>query len=45
MQAHSLRALARDPDRFMPGYNAVPADVDSAVAREALTTLSSVETE
>jgi len=29
----------------MPGYSAVPADVDSTVAREALTTLSSVETE
>jgi len=28
-----------------PGYNAVPAEVDSAVAREALTTLSSVWTE
>ena len=45
LQAHSLRALARSPDSFVAGYNAVPADVDSAVAREALTTLSSVETE
>ena len=45
LQAHSLRALARSPDSFVAGYNAVPADVDAAVAREALTTLSSVETE
>ena len=45
LQAHSLRALARDPSGFVAGYNAVPADIDSAVAREALTTLSSVETE
>ena len=45
LQAHSLRALACDPDSFVAGYNAVPADVDAAVAREALTTLSSVETE
>ena len=45
LQAHSLRALARDPGRFVAGYNAVPADIDVAVAREALTTLSSVETE
>ena len=45
LQAHSLRALARDPGSFVAGYNAVPADVDSAVAREALTTLSTVETE
>lgn len=42
LQAHSLRALALDPSRFVPGYNAVPADVDEAVAREALGTLSSV---
>lgn len=45
LQAHSMRALALDSGCFAPGYNAVPTDVDSAVAREALTTLSSVETE
>ncbi len=45
LQAHSLRALARSPDSFVAGYNAVPAAVNAAVAREALTTLSSVETE
>ena len=44
LQAHSLRALARNPERFVVGYNAVPAEIDAAVAREALTTLSSVET-
>ena len=43
LQAHSLRALARDPSRFVAGYNAVPAEIDDAVAREALATLSSVE--
>lgn len=42
LQAHSLRALARDPDAFVPGYNRVPATVDEAVAREALATLSTV---
>ena len=45
LQAHSLRALARNPGGFAGGYNPVPADVDSAAAREALTTLSSVELE
>ena len=46
LQAHSLRALAHATRRrFVDGYNAVPAEVDAAVAREALTTLSSVETE
>ena len=45
LQAHSLRALSLNPGTFDAGYNAVPADVDAAVAREALTTLSSVETE
>jgi adenosylhomocysteinase len=43
LQAHSLRALAYDPARFDQGYNAVPAEIDSAIAREALTTLSTVE--
>lgn len=42
LQAHSLRALARDSSRFDTGYNPVPAEIDSAVAREALTTLSTV---
>ena len=43
LQAHSMRALALDPDRFVPGYNPVPSDIDAAVAREALATLSTVE--
>ena len=43
LQAHSLRALARDPSRFEAGYNRVPAEIDDAVAREGLGTLSSVE--
>ena len=43
LQAHSLRALARDPGAFVPGYNAVPPEVDAAVAEEALATLSTVE--
>ncbi len=43
LQAHSMRALALDPGAFEPGYNAVPAAIDDAVAREALTTLSTVE--
>jgi adenosylhomocysteinase len=43
LQAHSLRALARDPSSFEPGYNRVPPAIDRAVAEEALTTLSTVE--
>ena len=43
LQAHSLRALALDPSRFAAGYNAVPVEIDDAVARAALATLSSVE--
>ncbi len=43
LQAHSLRALALDPSRFVAGYNAVPTEVDDAVAREALGTLSTVQ--
>ena len=43
LQAHSLRALSRDPAGFVAGYNAVPAGIDSAVARAALSTLSTVE--
>ena len=45
LQAHSLRALALDLSRFVAGYNPVPAEVDYAVAREALGTLSTVELE
>ena len=41
--ALAARALARDPSRFEAGYNAVPAEIDDAVSREALETLSSVE--
>jgi adenosylhomocysteinase len=43
LQAHSLRALALDPGAFEPGYNAVPHEIDRAVAEEALSTLSTVE--
>ncbi len=43
LQAHSLRALALDPSRFVAGYNAVPTEIDDAVAREALGTLSTVQ--
>jgi adenosylhomocysteinase len=43
LQAHSLRALAADPSAFAPGYNRVPGSVDTAVAEEALATLSTVE--
>lgn len=43
LQAHSLRALALEPERFAAGYNPVPSDIDTAVAREALQTLSTVE--
>jgi adenosylhomocysteinase len=42
LQAHSMRALSRDPGAFVPGYNPVPAAVDEAVAREALATLPTV---
>jgi adenosylhomocysteinase len=43
LQAHSLRALARGPGAFEPGYNPVPPEIDRAVAEEALATLSTVE--
>ncbi len=43
LQAHSLRALSLDPDAFTAGYNAVPREIDEAVAEEALGTLSTVE--
>jgi adenosylhomocysteinase len=43
LQAHSLRALALDPSAFVPGYNAVPREIDEAVAEQALATLSTVE--
>jgi adenosylhomocysteinase len=45
LQAHSLRALAHDPSAFTPGYNRVPPEIDTAVAEEALATLSSVTLE
>lgn len=43
LQAHSMRLLASTPDRFVAGYQRVPADVDREVARAALGTLSTVE--
>ncbi|MDQ3671412.1 MAG: adenosylhomocysteinase, partial [Actinomycetota bacterium] len=43
LQAHSMRALALDPDAFAPGYNPVPPEIDRAVAEAALATLSTVE--
>jgi len=43
LQAHSMRLLATEPDRFAPGYQPVPPEVDRAVARAALGTLSAVE--
>jgi hypothetical protein len=36
-------ALAADPSAFVPGYNRVSGSVDTAVAEEALTTLSTVD--
>lgn len=43
LQAHSMRALALDPQAFVHGYNAVPPAIDRTVAEQALTTLSTVE--
>jgi len=43
LQAHSLRALALDPDVFAAGYNPVPPEIDRAVAEAALKTLSTVD--
>jgi adenosylhomocysteinase len=43
LQAHSMRALARDPGAFRPGYNPVQPEIDRAVAEKALGTLSTVE--
>ena len=43
LQAHSMRLLARDPSAFVPGYNAVPVEVDRAVAEGGLRALSTVE--
>jgi len=40
LQAHSLRALARDPGRFKAGPQPVPTDVDDVVARAMLAALS-----
>jgi adenosylhomocysteinase len=43
LQAYSLRELARGPEQFEPGYQPVPAEIDRAVARAALRTLSTIE--
>jgi adenosylhomocysteinase len=43
LQAHSLRALALDPQAFQPGYNPVPEAINRQVAEQALGTLSTVE--
>jgi adenosylhomocysteinase len=43
LQAHSMRALTRDPGAFQPGYNPVPPEINRAVAERALATLSTVE--
>jgi adenosylhomocysteinase len=40
LQAQSLRALARDPGRFVPGPQPVPREVDDAVARAMLASLA-----
>jgi adenosylhomocysteinase len=40
LQAHSLRELARDPDRFARGPQPVPPEVDDHVARSMLAALS-----
>jgi adenosylhomocysteinase len=42
LQAHAMRLLATDPERFRPGYQPVPQEVDRAVAAAALATLSTV---
>jgi adenosylhomocysteinase len=39
LQAHSLRELARDPDRFRPGPQPVPPAIDDTVARAMLAAL------
>jgi adenosylhomocysteinase len=43
LQAHSMRELALRPERFQPGYQPVPPEIDRAVAAAGLRTLSSVE--
>jgi adenosylhomocysteinase len=40
LQAHSLRALAADPGRFAAGPQPVPPEIDDAVARGMLASLS-----
>jgi adenosylhomocysteinase len=40
LQAHSLRALAADPGRFVAGPQPVPPEIDDAVARAMLASLS-----
>jgi adenosylhomocysteinase len=39
LQAHSLRALARDPAAFAPGPQPVPREIDEAVGRAMLASL------
>src|SRR5262249_928342 len=41
LQAHSLRALAAGPSRFVAGPQPVPREIDDAVARAMLGALSS----
>jgi len=43
LQAQSLRALARDPARFVNGPQPVPVEVDDAVARAMLASLSAAK--
>ena len=43
LQAHAMRELALRPERFSPGYQPVPREIDRAVAGAALRTLSSIE--
>lgn len=43
LQAHAMRLLAGEAERFEPGYNPVPDEVTRSVARRALGSLSGVE--
>jgi adenosylhomocysteinase len=43
LQAHSMRELALRPERFSPGYQPVPPEIDRAVAAAGLRALSSVD--
>ncbi len=40
LQAHSLRALARDPSAFVPGPQPVPRTIDETIGRGMLASLS-----